>query len=295
MALTSSTSSDKIDIPELPVIKHRSSFFRDGFLSICMIGKSGCGKTQMLASILPGISDSIRTIVIATKVRNAPAHLAIQRYFKSQKGKYCGICDDPKILNSFVTMAEDQGLVSLRKQALLIFDDFNDGKATGPYWQFIIHAFTKLRNSGWNFIILAQNPTFIPPIVRNCTTARVLFNCYVKSAIQGFTKDLVERVPDRAAFNALVQYIQQVPYSYLFVKEMPFEILVGKGATAKSVITQHSVVIPTINELMGELGVHNRQELDTKTKELQKQAGNDAPELSEKQKELDDDEDDYWN
>lgn len=268
----------RIEIPKLPTIKHSSPFFRDGFLSMTIVGKSGCGKTQMLASILPGISPSIKTVIIATVVKNVPVHLAIKEYF-TKKGIYSAISYDPMELRGFVEYAEKIGHVSLERQGLIIFDDFNTGRATGPYWEFIIHAFTKLRNSGWNFIILSQQPSFIPTIVRNCTTSRILFDCYSKSALSTFTRDVVDRIPDRGAYDTLLDYIQKVPYSYVLVQEHPFEVSAGSLDKFRPVMNENIVMMPTLRELMSEMGVKSREALDTKSARLQAQAGNTAPQL----------------
>lgn len=262
-----------IVIPSLPVIKHQSPFFRDGFLSMVIIGKSGCGKTRMLASILPGISTSIRTVVIATVVRKVPLHEAIKEYF-NKKGFFSGIAHDPMEMRAFVTLCEDLGQVTIAKQGLIIFDDFNTGRATGPYWDFTIHAFTKLRNTGWNFILLSQQPSFVPTIVRNCTTVRALFDCYTKSALQTFTRDVIDRIPDRKAYDTCLDYIQSVPYTYLLVQEHPFCVSAGKLESFRPVMDERQVIMPTLHDLMREMGVHSKEELDEKSAQLQIKAGN---------------------
>jgi len=238
-----------------------------------IIGKSGCGKTRMLASILPGISSDIRTVLIATVVRNVPLHLAIRDYFR-ERGIYCGISHDPSEMRTYVDMAERVGSVSLSRQGLIIFDDFNTGRATGPYWEFIIHAFTKLRNNGWNFILVSQQPSFVPTIVRNCTTVRALFDCYSKSALQTFTKDVADRIPDRHAYDMLLDYIRSVPYTYVLVQEHPFEVSAGKMDDFKVVMDSKDVIIPTLHDLMKEMGVTNVGELGAKSAMLQAKAGN---------------------
>jgi len=267
-----------IVVPQAPVIRHKSDFFRDGFLSMMLIGKSGCGKTQFLANILPGISDNINTIIIASKVHRVPAHEAIVKYFKS-RGKLSGITNTPDELREFTDIASRHGLVNMKKQGLLIFDDFNDGKATGPYWSAVIDSFTKLRNDGWNFVILCQYPTFVPPIVRSCTTCRVLFCSASKSAYQGFVKDISADIADMEAYNVGMAYIREVPYSYIYVQHSPFEVSVGKGNSKRKLLTRRDVIVPTLKELLRELDVKDEASMDTKTKRLQKEIGNDAPEL----------------
>jgi ABC-type dipeptide/oligopeptide/nickel transport system ATPase component len=270
----------EIKIPELPVIKHKSNFFRDGFLSMIVIGKSGCGKTRFLASILPGLSDAIQTVLVASIIKDVPLHKAIVDYYR-KKGIRTGTANSPEEIKVAVNVLEARGEVTLEKQGLIIFDDFNNGKSTGPYWDFVIHAFTKLRNSGWNFIIMAQQPSFLPPIVRTCSTCRVLFDCYSKSAFTTFAKDVMDRLPNRDMFRVLVRYLQEVPFSYILVQEHPFEIGAGTLDKCKTVINKNMVKMPSVEALEKELGVPNLQELDAKTKALQIKAGNNNPNLTE--------------
>jgi hypothetical protein len=269
-----------ITIKDPAIIKHKSPFFHDGFLSMAVIGKSGCGKSRAIAAVLPGISDSIDTILIATIVKDVPLHLAIQKYF-NDKGKFCVITHDPYEAREFVDMAQELGEVTEKKQGLLLVDDFNDGRSSGPYWDFVVHAFTKLRNNGWNFIIAAQQPQFLPTIVRNCTTQRMLFDCYSKTAFTTFTRDVADRVPDQGAYDTLLDYIRAVPYTYMMIREHPFEISAGKLDKFKPVMNEHNVDIPTLSEIEREMGVSGRHEIDMKSRGLQRRAGNTARQLNQ--------------
>lgn len=272
---------DTIEVPELPRITHQSTFYRPGFLSMTIIGKSGCGKTRMLTSILPGISKSIRTVLIATAIHNVPYHLSIQSYFQT-KNIFCGISHSPDEMREAVIRLEARRIVTLERQGLIIFDDFNTGSYCGPYWEFVIHAFTKLRNTGWNFIIISQNPTFIPPIVRNCTTARVLFDCNSRSALATFTADVSDRLVDASAYKSLLEYIRKVQYSYILIREHPFDICAGKLGNIKPVMNDSIVLVPTMNELMQEMSVSSERDLDSESARLQSEAGNTATEVINK-------------
>jgi hypothetical protein len=298
-ASTRRASHDVIDIPTLPSVTHQTDYFRPGFLSMSIVGKSGCGKTQLLTTILPWVSHDVKTLIIATVMTNVPLHKAIVSWFMARnhtkpKGRqlpeyYSSIVYDPDELREAFSLLQELDVVSLDRPGLIIFDDFNDGRATGPYWNAVIHAFTKLRNIGWHFIILSQQPQFIPPIVRNCTNARALFACSSHTAIETFSKDVVDRVPDRECYERLIEYIHHVPYSYLMTREQPFDVIVGRGAKYRTVMTEASVRSPTYQEILRELDVHSAEELDAKSAEMQAAAGNTSSVVQRKLDEAPDD------
>lgn len=269
----------EITIPISHVIKHKTAIIRDGFISMMIIGKSGCGKTNFLTSIIPYISDDITTVFIATVINGVKAHKSIVDYCKKE-GKFAGVVYDPDTLRGVFIACSDLGRVNENKQGLVIFDDFNIGSNRGPYWDVMIHAFTKLRNAGWNFIIISQYPTFIPPIIRNNTNSRVFFDCYSESANISIRKDIRGRIVDNNAFNLLLEYVHQVPYSYILVQDSPFTISAGSLDKARIVMDEESVKIPTLNELMKEIHVHTPEELNKKSTQLQIKAGNTSSMLS---------------
>lgn len=262
-----------IKVPETPKLKHKSDYFRDGLIALSIIGKTGCGKTYLLASILPLISDKIETVFIATAIDNVPVHKAIREYFRN-RGIYCEIAKTPNEALNLVEEAVKRGYVTLQKQGLLIFDDFKDGSEKGPYWKFTVHAFNTYRNHGWNFIILAQQPKQLDTDIRNNTTMRIFFNCYSVHAVRAFSDDIAARVPDQEAFDKLIEYTQSVPYSYVMVRDNPFEVSAGKLLDIKTALTSKDVVIPTLNDLMKEMGVRSPAQLEKKSAEAQMEAGN---------------------
>jgi hypothetical protein len=243
-----------------------------------IVGKSGCGKTQMLASILDGVSERIKTVIIATAAQ-APLHDAIIHWFM-KRGCGAGKITDPEELMEYCRLANQYREVSLEHPGLIIFDDFNRGSQSihCPYWKAAVHCFTKLRNEGWNFIIVAQQPSFIPTVIRNCTTARVLFDCATRSAIQTFIRDVSDRVP-RDVTTALVEYIRKVSFSYFIVQEHPFTVSAGSSNVVKPIFSEDSVIIPNFRGILQEMGVSSAAELAKKAREAQLQAGNTAEEL----------------
>jgi len=193
-------------------IEHKG-FFRPGFLSAVIIGKSGSGKTRLLTEILPLISDRIKTIVIATVIRGNPMHQAIVDYFNKKRGYIAGIIHTPEELHQFINECEKLNHVSLEgNQGLIVFDDFSY-KYGDTYTQFMIHAYTRLRNAGWHFITMCQYPTMLPPVIRNNSTFRIFFDNYSKSALDCFQKDIIDRVSSVDALTTLIHYIRSVLYT----------------------------------------------------------------------------------
>jgi hypothetical protein len=270
-----------ITIPEPVTIRHKG-YFRDGFLAMIVAGGSGCGKSRWMASVLPFISDSIKTVIIATIIKDAPVHKAICDYF-TKRGCLTGIESEPADMYELVEICREKGIVTPTRPGLICFDDFaTRASGTGPHWEFIIYAASKLRNNGWNFITITQRPTFIPPIVRDCSTGRVLFNCYTSSAISTFLSDLKRRVANPEHLESLVSYITNTHFTYIYVREFPLEVCVGKGSEARVVLRQQDTVIPTLNDIKKELGLPpTATEADVRefSGDLQRRVGNTSSRL----------------
>ena len=243
-------------------------------------GKSGCGKTSLMAQLVPGVSDKIKFIVIATMVYRNPFHMAVQEWAKKNK-RVCVISSDPDKIRQFVTELHMKGwLIPGSQEMLLIFDDFSINNRSGSkHENLVVEAFTRWRNLGVNIIVVCQDASMVATSCRNCTNMRILFNCASKSALHTFGKDIVDRVPNYEAYQNLVRYITSKPYSYILVRDNPLEISVGQGTDIKKVMTESSVIVPTYNELLKEMGAGSPQELDSKSTEMQKKMGNDAREL----------------
>jgi hypothetical protein len=111
-----------------------------------------------------------------------------------------------------------------------------------------------MRNMGWNFIMLSQRPSFVPPIIRNNANIHVLFDVGSNLAFDHFRRDFVAgRVYDEDAYNALVSHIQRVPHTYLMFRNGPFDISAGNLAESRVAMTETSVNVPTMDELKKQL------------------------------------------
>lgn len=271
-----------ISIPELPTLTH-SGVFRPGWISLMMCGKSGCGKTRLMAELVPSISPQIRFICIATHVYRNPFHLAVKDWATKQK-RVCVILDDPTYIEQFVkTLHEKRFLVPGRQELLVIFDDFSINRhSKSKDNNLVIEAFTRWRNLGVNFVVVCQDATMVAPSCRNCTNMRILFNSASRDSISAFSKDIVDRVADYDTYANLIRYITSIPYSYILIRENPLELSVGKGMEARSIMTDHSVDIPTYGEIMQEIGAGSPCELDALTRRMQKRMGNTAPQLTQR-------------
>jgi hypothetical protein len=285
-ASKSSDDSEHEDIPaieihHLPKIKHNSTLFRDGWISFMLCGKSGCGKTSLMAELIPGISDSIKFICIATMVYRNPFHLAIKSWCEKTH-RVCVISDNPEKVRYFITQLHRNGLlVPGEQELLLIFDDFSISNRSGSkYENLVVEAFTRWRNLGVNIVIVCQDASMVATSCRNCTNMRVLFNSASRTAINTFMKDIIERVPNAQVMRNLLKYVTSVPYTYILFRDGPMDVSVGKGTDMKKVMDESAVVVPTYQELMKEIGVNDAQDLMEKSSEMQREIGNTAPELS---------------
>jgi hypothetical protein len=271
---------DEIKVTHLPKIRHRDPLYRDGWVSFMLCGKSGCGKTSLMAQLVPGMSECIRFIVIATQNYNNPFHIAIKKW-AAEHNKVCVISTSPDQIRTFMTTLHRAGwLIPGKQEALIIFDDFSIDKRSGRRIEsFVVEAYTRWRNMGVNFVIVCQDAGMIATSCRNCTNMRALFNSASRTALATFNKDIIDRVADPEVYKGLVRYVTSVPFSYLLIRENPLDLAIGKGTALRKVMSDTDVVVPTYQELMSELGVNTPKELSILTKGLQRHLGNTAPEL----------------
>jgi hypothetical protein len=276
---------DEIRVPELAKLTHRSPIYRKGWISFMLCGKSGCGKTSLMAKLVPGISEKIKFIVIATQNEGNPFHLAIQKWAKENK-RLCIINSKAEPIRRFMEEIHRNGwLVPGKQEALLIFDDFAIDKRSGRSQEnLVVEAFTRWRNMGVNFIIVCQDASMVATSCRNCTNMRALFNSASKMALSTFNKDIIDRVADPDVYSDLVRYVISIPYSYILIRENPLEISIGKGMESKRVMGDNSVDVPTYRELMSELGARTPSDMSRITRGLQQDMGNTAHQLGEGKK-----------
>lgn len=64
------------------------------------------------------------------------------------------------------------------------------------------------------------------------------------------------------------------------VQEGPLEVSIGKGLEIRKVMTESSVIVPTMKDLMTEMGAGSPEELSKMSAEMQKKMGNTATQLS---------------
>jgi len=274
---------DPVIIHNVPKTLHDGNVFRDGLLSLIVIGKSGCGKSQLVAQLLQFISKSIKYIFIATLLEGNQFHKDIQTWAKQHK-IYCRVSHSPEELMGAIDLARERRLVDIGKdEGLLLCDDFSiNNRSRAIYEDFVVHAFTRFRNYGWHFIIISQDPTMIATSVRNCSTSRILFNCASRSSTNTFIRDIDDEITTKPEFKTLLKYIKVIPYSYIFVKEAPIEVYIGKGLVQRKVMDLNEVSLPTYEEILNELGVSSAKQLTKKAVQTQKDMGNTAYKVANK-------------
>lgn len=255
-------------------VTHVGDFFRPGWISMGVYGGSGTGKSVFVRSLIPFLSPEYKNVILATRLINAHAHELLKRDFEATGRKFLQT-NSPTELVLIVTEAQRRGRISPNKPALLIFDDFNAGKITGPYADALQLAFMQWRNNGMSNIVISQRPSWIPPIVRNNCNCNVAFNLRSKIATQHFFEDLVGEVPDTNVFADLVRYTKRVPHTYIMVRQGPFDVSAGNLGNYRVAMTDESVMVPTISEIRRQIG----RDVEPAAAELQRRAGNTALEL----------------
>lgn len=259
---------------ELADIVHDGDFFRNGFINLIMIGKSGCGKSYLTRLLVNKLSPAVRTIAIATSVTGVPFHDSILQE-AANRGCQPIRCHDVDFLMKQIKQCHDNKLVTASKPGLLIFDDFTDVTvARGPCYNAMTFAATKLRNQGWLMIFITQDPARLPVPVRSSSTAQIFFDSYSRSNLRLFMQDIIDRIPDGRLAHVMIQFIRQQPYRYIMTRQYPFDICVGKGAVYKKVADERDIEVPTVEAMLYELGVDSLKEMEDKTKRLQRNAGN---------------------
>lgn len=264
---------------ELADIVHDNDFFRNGFVNLLMIGKSGCGKSYLSKLLMGRLSPTIKTLIIATSVSGVPYHDQILREY-SARGATVARCHEADYFTDQVEICRKNRVVTPNQPGLIIFDDFTDIKvARGPCFNAMAFAATKLRNQGWHMIFITQDIGRLPIPVRSSSTAQIFFDSYSRSNIRLFFQDIVDRLPDPRLKPLLIRFIRNQPYRYLMTRQYPFDVCVGRGLTYHKVADEKDVVVPTVEGILGELDVESMEELEDKTKRLQRKAGNTSENL----------------
>jgi hypothetical protein len=275
--------NDEIHLEHAPGVKHKNPLFRDGWMSMIICGTSGCGKTSLMAQLVPGISDTVKFITIASRVKGNDFHLAVKKWAESKHMIYVWH-DDPIKLAAYIEALHDGGfLIKDEQEMLLIFDDFAPPATLSKdkRVQLVVRAFTTWRNYGLHLIVVCQNASMVPQDSRNCLTLRMMFESDARP-MQNFRDGFIGLLPDKDVYHNLEKYVCCVPWTYICYRKKPLEIGIGKGTSIRKVMDQNNVDIPTYNELMKEIGAVTPHDLDTMTMKMQKKIGNTAPELNGK-------------
>lgn len=222
----------RYDPPKL--VKHRSKYIADGygcFILIC--GRTGCGKTVVLRTIAPMMSDDIKYIIIASRVRDNPVHKVILEWAKS-KGKKGIMVHEVDEYNEAI--GETINNKKKNDGMLIIFDDFTEYKTRqNEFTNAQVVSFSQLRNYNACGISIQQQYCSFDTFLRCNSKIKIIFPmCDRHSVIavrQEFTnlfgyakKEELDKI-----FNDWYDYICNNKFKFLCMYSDPPKLTLGFG------------------------------------------------------------------
>lgn len=199
--------------------KHKHFALPDGHLAFCINGTSGSGKSTVICSLLPFISNLSQVLIfscISEEVNKA--YQAIHAWCDKSDIEY-GIVDNPR--DAKLMMAEFQEKKKPESFGICIMDDFNQQKS-GKNDAFnsegaVIAAMQ--RNYGYHCVFVCQATQGVPTSIRNNTNIKIVFRMNEEHAIRGARLDFLNSgvIKSREEFDGLFAIIQKIDHSYLML------------------------------------------------------------------------------
>lgn len=199
--------------------KHKHFALPDGHLAFCINGTSGSGKSTVICSLLPFISNLSQVLIfscISEEVNKA--YQAIHAWCDKSDIEY-GIVDNPR--DAKLMMTEFQEKKKPGSFGICIMDDFNQQKS-GKNDAFnsegaVIAAMQ--RNYGYHCVFVCQATQGVPTSIRNNTNIKIVFRMNEEHAIRGARLDFLNSgvIKSREEFDGLFAIIQKIDHSYLML------------------------------------------------------------------------------
>lgn len=165
------------EAPEL--IKHKHPLLNDGSNFIGIVGHSGSGKTMILRDLVPMFY--AQCIILCSVVKFNPVHLAIFLWAKARQIRM-GIYNSVERADAAVSaLVQEYQAMEPEEQKqfhnLLVSDDFTNyqQRREDRFNNFLIKAFSLLRNMNFSMVCVTQDYSNIPTLVRSNLRIIIIF------------------------------------------------------------------------------------------------------------------------
>ena len=152
-----------------PLIEHHNKdILNRGSNFIVIVGESGCGKTVLLNVIVPMFK--AQNIIICTVIKDNDVHWTIYNWARTKQLDACIVTDLDKAEEA-VDIAKrkfmDHGM-DYHYHTLIVLDDFSayrNGR-DNDLNNFAIRVYSTMRNCGFSFVLVTQDYSNVPTLVR---------------------------------------------------------------------------------------------------------------------------------
>ena len=200
-------ASDEIQVPEAIRSVHRNPLlWPKPFASTLILGCSGSGKSHLLTCLVPDLTEDTKVLIVATRVKNNPMHLALMRYAE-KRGWYHAIIDTPEILITTLNRLVKEEKLGPGKAGCVIFDDFDAQRGHKQYEAAIDQVVSQFRNHNVNIFIITQSPQNVSTVARNNCGAVISFLLQNRTSKQVCDWDIP--VPDKAELAELMEDLSE--------------------------------------------------------------------------------------
>jgi len=181
-----------IELPDIKPHYNDYPFDKTPHLAMFIVGKSGCGKSSILLSVIMKVRD-ISNLIVCTLISGNPVNELISQHCKQNGITYTEINEIDNAMDQMTDIVENGKKPKDKPYTLIIFDDWNANttKRDDPYTKMKNEVFSKWRNKKCSIIEVVQSYTMISTLLRTNITAFIMFPMNDKYAIQNARKDVI--------------------------------------------------------------------------------------------------------
>lgn len=204
----------RIVAPKEGIVNKDNPYLPKYHILACIIGKSGCGKTYYLLTLIPQIKISQLAIFSALDI---PIYTEIKKYCEDNDIQFYKVTTIEEAEPTLYEMIENK---PKQTYGLIIYDDWNVDMTTSrnnKYQKIMNRTNGIYRNYHYHQVYITQSAMMISTLSRNNCNLRVIFSMNDTYALDSIKKDF-ENITGRKKedFEFLYQnYINKTPHSFL--------------------------------------------------------------------------------